>query len=109
MSYYAGNDHSSGAVSMSSRERFIVKPITYCVRCIMPATKPDLQIDGEGICSACRSYERRGHIDWAARSAELLAILERYRSASPGNYDCIIPVSGGKDSHFQVIHMLELG
>lgn len=75
----------------------------------MPETKPDLFIDEEGVCSACRSFERRRDIDWNARRDELLRILERYRSKSGSNYDCAIPVSGGKDSHFQTLRMLELG
>jgi N-acetyl sugar amidotransferase len=75
----------------------------------MPETKPDLYIDGEGICSACRSFERRTLVDWEKRKQELLNILDRYRSRGGSNYDCIIPVSGGKDSHYQVIRMLELG
>lgn len=75
----------------------------------MPETKPDLYIDEEGICSACRSYEQRREIDWEQRKKELIQILDRYRSHNNTNYDCIVPVSGGKDSHFQVIKMLELG
>jgi N-acetyl sugar amidotransferase len=83
--------------------------IRYCKRCVMPETKPDLYIDEEGICSACRSYQQRKEVDWDERKRELLAILERYRSKDGSNYDCIVPVSGGKDSHFQTIRMLELG
>jgi N-acetyl sugar amidotransferase len=83
--------------------------IRYCKRCVMPETKPDLFIDEEGVCNACRSYERRKNIDWKARKEELLHILDRYRSKDGNNYDCIVPVSGGKDSHYQVITTLELG
>jgi N-acetyl sugar amidotransferase len=75
----------------------------------MPETKPDLYIDKEGVCSGCRSFELREEIDWQARKRELTAILDRYRSKDVSNYDCIIPVSGGKDSHTQTIRMLELG
>jgi len=75
----------------------------------MPETKPDLLIDEEGICSACRFFEKRKVLDWAKRKAELQTILDRYRSKNGERYDCIIPVSGGKDSHFQTIKMLELG
>jgi N-acetyl sugar amidotransferase len=85
------------------------KPIRYCRRCVMPDTKPDLLLDADGICNACRAYERRVDVDWEQRLAELMHILERYRSRDRSNYDCIVPVSGGKDSHFQVITMLELG
>jgi len=83
--------------------------IQYCKRCVMPHTKPDLHIDENGICNACRSYEHRKEIDWVARKQELRDVVDRYRSKDGSNYDCIIPVSGGKDSHFQVIKILELG
>ncbi|MBM4293808.1 MAG: N-acetyl sugar amidotransferase [Deltaproteobacteria bacterium] len=83
--------------------------LRYCRRCVMPETKPDLFIDEEGVCNACRNFENRKQVEWDQRKVELLQILERYRSKDGGNYDCIIPVSGGKDSHFQTIRMLELG
>ncbi len=75
----------------------------------MPHTKPDLYIDDEGVCSACRSFEKRQVIDWDVRRTELMAILESYRSREATTWDCVIPVSGGKDSHYQVIRMLQLG
>lgn len=75
----------------------------------MPHTKPDLLIDAEGVCNACRAYENRRQVDWDQRKKELLQILDRYAPANGSNYDCLIPVSGGKDSHYQVIRMLELG
>jgi len=75
----------------------------------MPDTKPNLLLDENGICNACRSYENRKEIDWNQRKNELSDILERYRSKNSSNWDCIIPVSGGKDSTFQVIRMLQMG
>ncbi len=83
--------------------------LTYCQRCVMPDTKPDLLLDDEGICNACRSYEGRQAVDWDAREAELLEVLERYRNADGSHWDCIVPVSGGKDSTYQVVRMLQLG
>lgn len=82
--------------------------LKYCVRCVMPHTKPDLHIDDEGVCNACRAYEQRKHVDWDRRREELLVVLERYRRGS-ANWDCIVPVSGGKDSTYQVVRMLQLG
>lgn len=81
----------------------------YCKRCVMPDTKPDLWMDAEGVCSACRNYENRSAVDWKARKMALEAILERYRSKDGQNWDCVIPVSGGKDSTYQVVQMLALG
>ena len=85
------------------------KYMQYCQRCIMPNTKPDLSFDSKGICNACRNYEKRRKINWKSRSKELAGILKKYRSKNGSNYDCIIPVSGGKDSHFQTITMLNMG
>ncbi len=83
--------------------------LRYCKRCVMPDTKPDLRLDDDGICNACRSYERRATIDWAARGRELESILKKYRNPSGKHWDCIIPVSGGKDSTTQTVRLLQLG
>ena len=81
----------------------------YCKRCVMPDTKPDLALDEEGVCNACRSYEKRVEVDWDARKRELEEIVARYRSQDGSSWDCIVPVSGGKDSTYQVVRMLQLG
>lgn len=83
--------------------------LTFCKQCVMPHTKPDLLIDEAGVCSACRSYERRREIDWTERKSEFLQLVERFRSASGATWDCIVPVSGGKDSTYQVLRMKQLG
>lgn len=81
----------------------------YCTRCVMPDTKPDLFLDEEGVCSACRSFEKRKEVDWNLRMEELKKLLERYKSKDCSRWDCIVPVSGGKDSTIQVIRMIQLG
>jgi N-acetyl sugar amidotransferase len=75
----------------------------------MPETKPDLVIDEKGVCSACRYMEKRKVIDWDKRREEFIKITDKYRSRNGTNYDCLIPVSGGKDSTYQAIKMLEIG
>jgi N-acetyl sugar amidotransferase len=75
----------------------------------MPSTKPDLRLDDEGVCNACRAYENRKEVDWDARYKELLDVLARYRQNDGSNWDCIVPVSGGKDSTYQIIRILQLG
>lgn len=74
-----------------------------------PETKPDLWFNEEGKCSACINFENRTEIDWVERKQEFLQITERYKSIDGSNYDCIIPVSGGKDSTYQVIKVLQAG
>ena len=83
--------------------------IRYCKKCVMPETKPDLHIDDQGVCNACRFYEQRPEIDWIGREEEFKKILDKYRSTDSSKHDCIIPVSGGKDSTYQTIKMLEYG
>jgi N-acetyl sugar amidotransferase len=78
-----------------------------CARCLYPDTKPDLHFSEDGVCSACRAYEKRATIDWPARQRDLEAILETGRNGS--GYDCIVPSSGGKDSHYQVLKLIALG
>lgn len=78
-----------------------------CKRCLYPSTKPDLFIDSEGICSACRNFENRPTVDWDQRNRELEAILETGKNGS--GYDCIVPSSGGKDSHYQVLTLIGMG
>jgi len=73
----------------------------YCKKCVYPDTKPQLKLNANGVCDACLSAEEKEKIDWAARKKELEKILEQYRNKNGSRYDCIIPVSGGKDSHFQ--------
>ena len=75
----------------------------------MPDTKPDLCLDDAGICNACRNYENRSNVNWDERYKELLVILDKYRRTKGDHWDCIVPVSGGKDSTYQVIRMLQLG
>lgn len=82
--------------------------LLYCRRCVMPGTKPDLHIDEEGICNACRAFENRKNVDYEGRKAELEAVLSKYRGRGT-NWDCIVPVSGGKDSTYQVVRMLQMG
>ncbi|OGG60708.1 flagellin modification protein, PseA [Candidatus Kaiserbacteria bacterium RIFCSPHIGHO2_02_FULL_49_16] len=67
----------------------------------MPDTKPDLSFDEKGVCDACLSAAAKKTINWQEREAEFKKLVERFKRKDSSNYDCIIPVSGGKDSHYQ--------
>ena len=81
------------------------KGINYCTRCCIPETQEGVYFDEIGICTACRSSEEKMHIDWSVREKQLRNILEEAKAKSGANYDCILPISGGKDSFFQA-HVL---
>lgn len=81
----------------------------HCKRCLLPDTRPGSIFDKEEVCQACRNYEKRNSVDWEKRMAKLKKLCAKYRRED-GYYDCIIPVSGGKDSHFLVYMMkVEMG
>jgi N-acetyl sugar amidotransferase len=73
----------------------------YCTRCVYPAiSAAPLTFDERGVCSGCRVAEQRKQIDWKERGRWLGDLLEEYRGRGK-RYDCLIPVSGGKDSYYQ--------
>ena len=84
----------------------------YCVRCLIPAERPDTFFDETGLCNACQAFDARSLIDWDARAGDFRkVVLEARREAADRGaaYDCVVPVSGGKDSHAQVLAALEWG
>lgn len=81
----------------------------YCTKCVMPSTRPGIAFDKDGVCSACQSYDNRKKVDYAKRWEEFERLCDRYRGMNgPNGYDCMIAVSGGKDSHFQTYIMKEV-
>ena len=82
----------------------------YCQRCCYPENaQPSIIFDDQGVCSGCRVVESRPSIDWAERERWLVELLQEYKAKAKtarNPYDCIIPVSGGKDSAYQVIRLL---
>lgn len=79
----------------------LFRNMKYCTRCCMPESNEGIRFDELGICQACQSAEHKIHIDWVAREVELRKLLE-YHKSSNNDYDCIVPISGGKDSTFQL-------
>ncbi len=79
-----------------------------CTNCVTPDTRPNIRLDANGVCNACRSHAGRPRIDWQAREKAFQDVVAHARARGAG-YDCVIPVSGGKDSTWQVIKSLEYG
>lgn len=88
--------------------------IRWCRRCVYPSiSATPLDFDEDGVCTGCQTAVAKtviGPEEWARRYALLRDILAENRSKDASRHDCIIPVSGGKDSWFQT-HMIknELG
>ncbi len=80
----------------------------YCSKCVYPSNSAvNLNFDEDGVCSGCSYFEEIDNIDWKEREKTLGDLLQKYRNPE-APYDCIIPVSGGKDSHFQTYLIKEV-
>ena len=78
----------------------------YCKRCLQPDTRPGIRFSSEGICGACLWEEAKEKIDWDARKRELINIAEEAKGKHAA-FDCVVGVSGGKDSTFQALYAKE--
>ena len=76
----------------------------WCTKCTTPNTRPRIEFDAHGVCNACTwGLDGKKNIDWKLKEQELQDLIaDRLREAGKRNYDVLIPVSGGKDSHYQV-------
>jgi N-acetyl sugar amidotransferase len=82
--------------------------LKYCRRCILPDTRPNLVLNEAGVCNACESHGTKRDIDWQQRELIFRDVIRQAKARSSG-YDCVIPVSGGKDSTWQAVKCLECG
>ena len=77
----------------------------YCSKCVYPEISVNLDVDEEGVCSSCRTFEKFEQLNdefWLQRKKRFEEVIEEIMAdGTPDNYDCIIPVSGGKDSYYQ--------
>lgn len=79
----------------------------YCTRCLYPENHPlNIVFDDDGVCSGCRVHEEKDMLDWSERASRLRNILDIYRNKTGNNYDCIVPVSGARDSYF-IVHTIK--
>jgi N-acetyl sugar amidotransferase len=81
-----------------------MKAMTYCKECLYPAIAVNLSLNDNGVCSSCLSHKKflkLSKVFWDQRKEKLKKILLKNKKFNNSNYDCLIPVSGGKDSYFQ--------
>ena len=74
--------------------------IIWCTSCLNMSTRPRITFNSKGQCNACQWVEEKKSIDWAPRQRELQSLLNKYRSSNEDGYDCLVPVSGGKDGSY---------
>ncbi|MFN6086416.1 MAG: N-acetyl sugar amidotransferase [Fluviicola sp.] len=94
---------------MSDNSKYSTRPpqMRYCSKCVYPKSSAvPLAFDENGLCSGCKSANERIQVDWDRKKRQFERILEEYKNTDGSNYDCLIPVSGGKDSYYQV-HLIK--
>ena len=85
---------------MSSKEVF------WCANCLNMSTRPRITFDERGWCNACQWMEAKKTVDWVHRESELKQLLNSSCQKSV-SYDCIVPVSGGKDGSYVAYNLKE--
>ena len=75
------------------------KKIFWCNNCLNMSTRPRIKFDERGWCNACVWMDEKENLDWSQRQSELIELIDKHRSTN-GGYDCIVPVSGGKDGSY---------
>lgn len=82
--------------------------LIWCKSCLLPNSRPNLIIESNQICSACNNFKKKRKIDWKKKELEFIKLIKNIKRKKL-RYDCLIPVSGGKDSTWQTIKCLEYG
>lgn len=77
----------------------ILDNLRWCKNCLTMSTRPRITFDERGWCNACIWAEKKKTIDWDARQFELKNLLDKHRRDN-GEFDCVVPCSGGKDGSY---------
>src|SRR5262249_34377426 len=80
--------------------------IKLCAKCVNPHTRPNMSFDDSGVCPVCQfeEHKKQQAIDWQSRREELHSICAWGKKHTRSSYDCIVTVSGGKDSTRQACY-----
>ena len=75
----------------------------FCSRCLQPDTRPNINFRENGLCPACHYFDQLEFVDWEERYEIMLDLLSKFPKRKDQYHDCIIGVSGGKDSTRQAL------
>jgi N-acetyl sugar amidotransferase len=81
-----------------------VENLRWCMNCLAMSTRPRISFDERGWCNACVWAEKKKTLDWSTRQKELEQLLDKHRR-SDGGFDCLVPVSGGKDGSYVAFNL----
>lgn len=80
--------------------------LRWCSNCLTMSTRPRISFDHRGWCNACVWMEKKKSLDWGVRKKELEELLSKHRRKD-GGFDCLVPVSGGKDGSYVSYNLMQ--
>jgi len=78
----------------------VSKKIFWCTTCLNMSTRPRIEFDKQGSCNACQWSNEKKVMNWSSRQTELQNLTKKYKSSNGVGFDCVVPVSGGKDGSY---------
>ena len=82
--------------------------IKWCKNCLLSDARPNIIIRKDGECNACKNHRSKKYNNWSKQKNKLLKLFKSTKKRNK-SYDCLIPVSGGKDSTWQILTCLKYG
>ena len=86
------------------------EPIQNCVRCGLPSNHPEAKLNAAGVCRICLMYEQ-----YKAQAAqyfksmdEFYTLVDTMKATRTGDYDCLLLLSGGKDSTYVLYQLVKV-
>ena len=85
--------------------------VTNCIRCGLPSNYPQVEFDGKGVCNYCLSFEdyRQNAEKYFKTPDDLQKLLDKAKAVRRGEYDCLVLLSGGKDSTYALAKLVGMG
>jgi amino acid adenylation domain-containing protein len=101
------NNRSAPIQSVTSSD----ESVTNCIRCGLPSNYPQVEFDENGVCNYCLSFEdyRQNAEKYFKAPADLQGILDKGKAERQGEYDCLVLLSGGKDSTYALAKLVGMG
>ena len=84
---------------MKDKESETMEDLRWCSTCLTMSTRPRITFDEAGRCNACVWAEKKKSLNWSEREKQLVNLLESHRKSN-GDFDCLVPLSGGKDGSY---------
>ena len=98
-------------VNVTGSKKAQATQVTYCVKCGLPSTYPDTTFDPHGVCNICSAFDRyKDKVQpYFKTMADLRRLFEASKASPTGEYDCLMLLSGGKDSTYVLYQLVEMG